>query len=82
MERLARYDVPTYLVGIDEPRNRGFILSANGESTVGFSRMCTDHPLTHRTLAQLHHEIAAYWDVPRPAFESSFVDDRWREHEA
>ncbi|HEX8830388.1 MAG TPA: hypothetical protein VF705_04440, partial [Longimicrobium sp.] len=62
----------------DERRNRGYIVSANGETTAGFSAMCTDYPLTPRTLAGLHSEIAAYWNAPRPRFESSFVDSRWR----
>jgi hypothetical protein len=81
MRRLATYAVPTYVVGIDERDHRGYVLSANGESTAGFSRMCTDHPLEPRTLAALHHEVEAYWRAARPAFESCLVDSLWRSNE-
>ena len=78
MRRLAGYPAPTYVVGIDEPHQRGYIVSANGESTVGFSGMCTDHPLTPEVLAELHREVEAYWASIRPTFASTFVDSRWR----
>lgn len=79
MQRLARYQVPTYVVGIDERQDLGYVVSANGESLTGFSGMCTEYPLTLQTLAALHTEITAYWNAPRPRFQSSFVDARWRE---
>lgn len=53
MKRLASYPVPTYIVGIDEIRELGFIVSANGECKVGLSSLCTDYPLTPKTLALL-----------------------------
>ena len=79
LRRLAAYPAPTYVVGIDEPAQRGYIVSANGESTSGFSRMCTEFPLTPDVLAQLHREVEAYWEAARPTFASAFVDSDWRE---
>ena len=79
LKRLAAYPAPTYVVGIDEPAQRGYIVAANGESTSGFSGMCTEFPLTPDVLAQLHREVEAYWEVARPAFASAFVDSDWRE---
>jgi hypothetical protein len=78
MQRLASYPAPAYIVGIDEQNHRGYIVSANGESTAGFSRMCTDHPMTPVVLAGLHREVEAFWASARPALDSAFVDSRWR----
>jgi len=78
MRRLAGYPAPTCVVGIDEPHQLGYIVSANGESTAGFSGMCTEYPLTPEVLAELHREVEAYWASIRPAVASAVVDSRWR----
>lgn len=77
MQRLASYPAPTYVVGIDETTERGYIVSANGESTAGFSSMCTDHPLTADVLVALHREVEAYWIAGPAAFTSAFLDRNW-----
>lgn len=74
IRRLAAYPAPTYVVGIDESSERGYIVSANGEKTAGFSSMCTEYPLAPDVLLALHHEVAAYWAEGPDAFTSSFVD--------
>ncbi len=80
MKRLAAYPVPTYIVGIDEPEERGYIVSANGECKTGFSSVCNDHPLNPNTLALLWDEVSAYWSAPNyPEFRSAFCDPKWRQ---
>ena len=80
MQRLAAYPAPTYIVGIDEPGEQGYILSANGESKVGLSSLCTDYPLNPEILALLWNEVAAYWITPSDSsFQSAFCDPRWRQ---
>ncbi|MBD2297844.1 DUF4365 domain-containing protein [Nostoc sp. FACHB-87] len=79
MKRLAAYPAPTYVIGIDEQAEQGYILSGNGESTTGFSSLCTDYPLNPDVLALLWDEVKAYWTSPHHAtFRSIFCDPKWR----
>lgn len=79
MQRLAAYPAPTYLVGIDEPGEKGYIISANGELEQGFSTMSTAHPLISNTLALLWDEVAAYWSAANHArFQSTLRDPKWK----
>lgn len=79
MHRLAAHPAPTYIVGIDEPGEQGYILSANGECRTGLSSLCTEYPLNPDALALLWDEVTAYWASPRYAsFQSAFRDPRWR----
>jgi len=79
LQRLARYHAPTYIVGIDEPTERGYIVSANGERTRGWASMTTAYPLEGEVLARLRDEVEEYWARPRAAFRSRFTDPGWRE---
>lgn len=76
LRRLAAHAAPTYLVGIDEPNEEGYIVSANGESAVGFSSMCTDHPLDADVIAALHSEVTSYWADPSAGVNSALVDQK------
>jgi hypothetical protein len=78
LQRLSAYPAPTYVIGIDERSERGYIVSAHGEWTTGFSSMCTTHPLTSDVLAALHAEVERYWQHGATGFRSVFIDDRWR----
>ena len=80
MKRLAAYPAPTYIVGIDEPGEQGYIVSANGEYQTGFSSLCTQYPLNPDVLALLWDEVAAYWASPTyPTFRSVFCDPKWQQ---
>lgn len=80
MNRLAAYPAPTYIVGIDEPGEQGYIVSANGECKTGLSSLCTNYPLNSDVLALLWDEVAAYWTAPTyPTFHSVFCDPKWRQ---
>lgn len=72
MRRMATFGVPSYVVGIDERYERGFVVPSNGTASAGFSRMRTDHPLTPATLEALHREVEAFWRSA-PPFESSLT---------
>lgn len=77
MERLAAYPAPTYIIGIDEPGEQGYIVSANGECKTGLSSLCTDYPLNPDTLALLWDEVATYWTNPiDPLFQSTLCDPK------
>ena len=80
IKRLVAYPVPTYVVGIDEPREQGYIVSANGECERGFSSLCTDYPLDFNRLAILWDEVVSYWaSSASPAFKSAFYDSKWEQ---
>ncbi len=80
MKRLAAYPAPTYIVGIDESGEQGYIVSANGECKTGFSSLCTNYSLNPDVLALLWDEVAAYWISPTyPVFHSVFCDPKWRQ---
>ncbi|MBW4620607.1 MAG: DUF4365 domain-containing protein [Cyanosarcina radialis HA8281-LM2] len=80
MQRLAAYPAPTYIVGIDELEEQGYIVSANGEYKTGLPSLCTDYPLKPNTLALLWDEVVAYWSAPKyPLFRSVFCDPKWRQ---
>lgn len=77
MKRLTAYPVPTYIVGIDEPQEQGYVVSANGEYAGGISSLCTNYPLNSEILALLWDEVAAYWTSPNyEKFQSVFHDPR------
>lgn len=78
LQRLAGYGAPTYIVGIDEPAERGYIVSAHAESRAGFSSMSTAHPLEGDVLVRLRDEVEEYWRLERRSgFRSQFADPRW-----
>jgi Domain of unknown function (DUF4365) len=80
MKRLAAYPAPTYIIGIDEPGEQGYLLSANGEHRSGISSLCSQYPLNPEILALLWDEVAAYWVNPNPStFRSRFCDPQWRQ---
>lgn len=79
LQRLAGYGAPAYIVGIDEPAERGYIVSARGETRAGFSSMSTAHPLEGDVLVRLRNEVEEYWRLRRRSeFSSQFADPRWK----
>lgn len=79
MRRLAAYPAPTYVVGIDEARESGYLLSANGEHLTHLSSLTTDHPIDEDTRTRLWSEVLAYWRKHRATeFVSEFRDPEWR----
>lgn len=77
---LAAYPAPTYFVGIDEVKERGFIVSANAESLTSFSSLSTEFPLSiSGNRRQLWEEVRDFWQIPtQPKLVSAFVDREWR----
>lgn len=79
MRRLAAYPAPTYVVGIDEKRGAGYIVSANGERTSRLPSIPTAFPIDTQVRERLWEEVRTFWRVHRPpAFTSSFADPEWR----
>jgi hypothetical protein len=76
---LAAYPAPTYIVGIDEENETGYIVSANGENTNALSSLNTSFPLNQTNREYLWNEVKVYWEThQRPSLASGFVDSNWR----
>jgi hypothetical protein len=75
MNALAACPAPTYIVGVDEPGGRGFIVSANGERPAVMSTLSTAFPLDRQNRELLWQEVADYWARRAPhGFVSRFAD--------
>ncbi|MDX2242876.1 MAG: DUF4365 domain-containing protein [Leptolyngbyaceae cyanobacterium bins.302] len=78
IKQLAAYPTPTYIVGVDELNERGYIVAANRKQKTGFSSLCTNHPLNPDTLALVWDEVSAYWAfLSYLSFHSSLIDPKW-----
>lgn len=62
MHRLVNYPAPTYIIGVDERDEMGYIVSANAGSPIRFSSLPTFFPLTCNTLARLWAEVRTFWE--------------------
>jgi hypothetical protein len=60
-ERLVLYPAPTYLVGIDEVGETGFVVAANEKLKGGLSGLPTLYPLDGEHLQRLWEEVREYW---------------------
>jgi hypothetical protein len=61
MRRLVLYPAPTYVVGIDERQEVGYIISANDPKQAAPRSIPTTFPLTCGNLELLWLEVRAYW---------------------
>lgn len=77
MRRLALYPAPTYVVGIDEISEEGYILSANGESANSLASLPTDFPINKTNQELLWEEVKQFWTRIRTRHISTFVDPKW-----
>src|ERR1044071_2569731 len=57
MRKLALYPAPTYIVGIDDIREEGYIVSANGEWLSHMSSFPTDFPINETNQDGLWEEV-------------------------
>ena len=58
---MVRCPIPTYLIGVDEPAARAYIVPIHGTLTRAISSMPTAYPLDRRNLKRLWHEVKDYW---------------------
>lgn len=79
LRRLSVLPAPTYVVGIDELGEMGYLVSANGESFSRMTSVPTVHPIDHHRREQLWHEVHEYWRARQmTGFRSVFADPAWR----
>lgn len=72
MGELIRYPAPTYVIGVDEPRELGFILGAVSGGPHQLSTFKTSYPLADPgTLQALYDEVLEYWASSPARFTTS-----------
>ena len=74
VRRMVRCPFPTYLIGVDEPNDRAYIVSVHGSMSGSIAFMPSRYPLTPRNLRKLWGEVAAHWKkLDAAAKVSAFV---------
>jgi hypothetical protein len=76
---IASYPAPTYIVGIDEIQEVGYLVSANGENLKSLSSLSTNFPINKQNREILWQEINNFWSQYSPKnLVSQFSDQQWR----
>jgi len=61
VQRMIASPIPTYIVGIDEPQEAGYILSTNEPRQAGLGGLPCRHLLDCDSLKRLWHEVQTFW---------------------
>lgn len=66
--RLAAFNAPTYLIGVDlnttnPPLSNGYIKTIRGIQNQGISNMTVAHPINGANLILLKNEVEAFWNA-------------------
>jgi Domain of unknown function (DUF4365) len=61
VQMMVRCPIPTYLIGVDEPAARAYIVSIHGGLSRAISSMPTTYPLDCDNLKRLWDEVRTYW---------------------
>ncbi len=72
-QRLVSYPAPTYIIGVDEPREVGYILAAISGRVARVPSLPTTHPLNETTLRALYEEVLRYWQTNAADFSASVL---------
>jgi hypothetical protein len=69
--RMIQCPFPTYLIGVDEPNDRAYLVSVHGRLTGSIASMPSRYPLTPRNLRKLWAEVKAHWQTLDAAAKGS-----------
>ena len=61
VQKMVACPIPTYLIGIDEPAAKAFIVSIHGQKSGRISSIPTTYPLDCKNLMKLWDEVGMYW---------------------
>ena len=61
VRRMVQCPFPTYLIGVDEPNDRAYVVSVHGGMRGPIASMPSRYPLTPRNLRRLWEEVTAHW---------------------
>jgi hypothetical protein len=80
VRRLIHYPAPTYIVGIDEREEKGYIVSGNQRTHLRVSSLSTQFPLDCMNLERLWNEVRDFWQQrDMKLLNSVFIDQRKEE---
>jgi hypothetical protein len=71
VQRLLAYPAPTYILGVDEPQERGYLLAALAGGPRRIASLPTRYPLDQTTLHGLYEEVLAFWQANGTTFRTS-----------
>jgi hypothetical protein len=78
-KRLALLPAPTYIIGIDEINETGYIISANGQYRKSLRSLSTQFPINKNTQDTLWMEVQNYWNrFGTLRITSKFIDPAWK----
>jgi hypothetical protein len=63
VQPMVRCPIPTYLIGIDEPAAKAYIVSVHGILKGTISSIPTSYPLDAVNLRILRDEVRAHWQI-------------------
>ena len=63
IRRMVNFPAPTYVVGIREDAEKGFIVSVHGAMDEPIASITTGHELNCETLKRLWDEVKAFWEI-------------------
>ncbi len=61
VQKMVRCPIPTYLIGVDEPAERSYIVSIHGNMAGRISSIPSMYPLDCKNLKILRDEVVAHW---------------------
>jgi len=77
VRRMVLYPAPTYIVGIDERAEVGYIISANEEHLGRISSLPMDFPLNCTNLERLWNEVKVFWSQRDMRLRNSVFFPSW-----
>jgi hypothetical protein len=79
LRKIASYPASTYIIGIDDAGEIGYIVSANGDWMGGVSSLTTEHPINETNQNLLWQEVLRFWtEAKLPRATSVFKDPQWK----
>lgn len=63
VQRMVRCPIPTYLIGVDEPSAKAYIVSIHGKLTSRIGSIPSAYPLDRSNLKRLWEEVVAHWKI-------------------
>jgi hypothetical protein len=71
VRRMAMCPMPTYLIGVDEPREKAYVVSVHGALSGPLEAIPTTYPLNAENLSRLWREVKEYWGTLDPTAKVS-----------
>ncbi len=67
------YPAPTYIIGVDERQETGYIVAAVSHRIARLPSLPTTHPLNETILQALYDEVLEYWQANSVDFTISIL---------